>query len=340
MPRGYLKHEKRLVGRKKARGGGGKYTPCPKHFYTRPTITSKLDDPGRFHQDDYLDMLAEDSVYDHDICSRWENNEEIFWMAQEEEGTATIAAACDIASPAMLEDYSLCEKLSELSYVMDESEESDVQSKGASVAASFERIPAVESVVSFSTIADSTEVGQFEPETLSTYSSTPPQCAICFEVKPLASVIKKCSSCHPSACFDCLRRQYIVEAQKSHTSYPLKCFWPACDRVLRETQVQKFALNDSEMEAHYYMAWITKCLQKQAVADGVDIRAFPPEIVACLALAGGWASCPRCKAVITKNGGCDHMTCICGCEFSWGRCSSLYDDLTDRVRRRLESLGV
>ncbi|CAE7370501.1 unnamed protein product [Symbiodinium natans] len=27
--------------------------------------------------------------------------------------------------------------------------------------------------------------------------------------------------------------------------------------------------------------------------------------------------CPKCREYIEKNGGCDHMTCRCGHQFSW-----------------------
>ena len=34
--------------------------------------------------------------------------------------------------------------------------------------------------------------------------------------------------------------------------------------------------------------------------------------------AGGQTKpCPKCKQAITKNHGCDHMTCPCGHEFYW-----------------------
>ncbi|CAB9525481.1 expressed unknown protein [Seminavis robusta] len=31
----------------------------------------------------------------------------------------------------------------------------------------------------------------------------------------------------------------------------------------------------------------------------------------------GWTLCPRCRIVISKGDGCDHMRCVCGWDFSW-----------------------
>ncbi|KAK1758198.1 hypothetical protein QBC47DRAFT_134021 [Echria macrotheca] len=31
----------------------------------------------------------------------------------------------------------------------------------------------------------------------------------------------------------------------------------------------------------------------------------------------GWQRCPRCRRVIEKNQGCNHMSCVCGCEFCY-----------------------
>jgi hypothetical protein len=28
--------------------------------------------------------------------------------------------------------------------------------------------------------------------------------------------------------------------------------------------------------------------------------------------------CPKCKALVTKNGGCNHMSCRCGHSYNWG----------------------
>ena len=35
--------------------------------------------------------------------------------------------------------------------------------------------------------------------------------------------------------------------------------------------------------------------------------------------------CPQCRALVSKNGGCSHMHCICGCDWCW-QCGSEYSD--------------
>lgn len=75
-------------------------------------------------------------------------------------------------------------------------------------------------------------------------------CCICLEEKPLIRLMKKCR-CHPSACKECLREMYIVHSLSDHSKYPLKCFWPGCDRPLRDVQVKKFAFNQKDVEKYY-----------------------------------------------------------------------------------------
>lgn len=35
--------------------------------------------------------------------------------------------------------------------------------------------------------------------------------------------------------------------------------------------------------------------------------------------SGMTRQCPSCKRFITKNGGCDHMRCICGIDYNWSK---------------------
>lgn len=50
--------------------------------------------------------------------------------------------------------------------------------------------------------------------------------------------------------------------------------------------------------------------------------------------------CPRCKAFIMKNGGCDDMTCLCGAEFNWKEyhkeVEKSYQNVKEKYDRLLE----
>ena len=49
--------------------------------------------------------------------------------------------------------------------------------------------------------------------------------------------------------------------------------------------------------------------------------------VKALAEAEGWTRCPQCRYVIEKTDGCDHMDCLCGCEFCYACGETLeYED--------------
>ncbi|CAB9517694.1 RING finger protein [Seminavis robusta] len=186
----------------------------------------------------------------------------------------------------------------------------------------------------------------------------PSVCFICYEEKPLVKVMKKFR--HPFACYDCLRRHYVVNAQQNISNYPLQCFWPDCERILRDAQVQKFVETKEEMLTHYEMEAQAKALRKrlpffkdvhecphcscanlvrpyrgtkrQTIADDTyniectqcsrsfTARKLPAEeILSVLAAIGTmFCNCPSCGAFITKDGGCDHMTCIvCDFDFSF-----------------------
>merc|ERR1712008_74985 len=57
----------------------------------------------------------------------------------------------------------------------------------------------------------------------------------------------------------------------------------------------------------------------------------------------GWAHCPKCKIIISKGAGCDHMRCVCGEEFSWSKSKHNYDPqlkLKCAVIGKIEALPV
>jgi transcription elongation factor Elf1 len=82
-------------------------------------------------------------------------------------------------------------------------------------------------------------------------------CAICLEThKPLIQLMKKCN--HPRACYDCLRKHYVLNARAGITGYPLRCFWPGCDRCVRDVQLRRLVTSEEEMTAHYARASMRK----------------------------------------------------------------------------------
>merc|ERR1712038_1795918 len=46
----------------------------------------------------------------------------------------------------------------------------------------------------------------------------------------------------------------------------------------------------------------------------------------------GWARCPRCKMIISKGFGCDHMQCVCGHDFSWTEALKKKDNRYENVK--------
>jgi len=179
------------------------------------------------------------------------------------------------------------------------------------------------------------------------------ECSICCEVRPLVSLLKKCD--HPPSCHECLREIYINQAQQDISNYPLQCFHPSCRRPVRETQLIQHGLLKSEQELtkHYRLTVMSKAytstkkvtycpecdftskVNKQEIVNcrqcrttyGVEHDEFTTKAstIAAIEAIGndnfghndGWATCPNCKITISKGYGCDHMTCVCGMDFSW-----------------------
>ena len=148
-------------------------------------------------------------------------------------------------------------------------------------------------------------------------------CYLCGkETHSLQKLFHKCQ--HQSACFNCLRSKYVKNVQgkdtdSAHfvvTKYPLECFHPKCRQILRNTQMERFCINDDEMKQYFVAARFAKILQTKLGKEWKELYSISA------ALGCDLCRCPQCKMIITKNGGCDHMTCLCGAEFSWKKNSA------------------
>ncbi|KAL3936814.1 MAG: hypothetical protein SGBAC_007947 [Bacillariaceae sp.] len=137
-----------------------------------------------------------------------------------------------------------------------------------------------------------------------------PKCYLCDKPGKFESLFRSCK--HESACFDCLRHHFVLQA-KDVCKYPLECFHPECNLRLRNTQIERFVRKDQELQDYYD-------LTAKAKMNSVRLGDNWKEILEILREALGSIEiirCPKCQMLITKNGGCDHMTCICGTEFNW-----------------------
>ncbi|KAL7564289.1 hypothetical protein ACA910_014352 [Epithemia clementina (nom. ined.)] len=195
-------------------------------------------------------------------------------------------------------------------------------------------------------------------------------CPICCEDSvPLISLMNTCRKLHDPVCYGCLRRLYVVDAQQSVTNYPLCCFHPNCKTPVGHVQLTSYRLVQSPGELTRYFRFMElakghrggeatatahcpKCDHPRTFkSSGGPNRLFGcrkchfefviPEhqsLVQAMEDLGtdeigpnrGWAHCPRCKMLISKGDGCDHMTCgMCGNHFSWlearARCGKYSD---------------
>lgn len=168
----------------------------------------------------------------------------------------------------------------------------------------------------------------------------PRACAICNDyVGPTL----KCKACSYGACEMCVGRWVDVQLPKCYAQRRLtaRCFNPACEEPIeckvaihtsapahdliralrRRTRLQQNKLYPAAVQVDCpkadcvglgYLGFDTVmcfiCEHQWSIADACA----PSE-----ELPGALKACPRCHSQIEKNGGCDHMTCLCGYEFFW-----------------------
>ena len=88
------------------------------------------------------------------------------------------------------------------------------------------------------------------------------ECPICCNIRPLVKLMKGCN--HPSACAVCLREIYINQAQEDVRNYPLKCYYPTCDRIVTHVQLSNHDLcrSEKELTKHHRFHVLAKAYKK------------------------------------------------------------------------------
>jgi len=137
-----------------------------------------------------------------------------------------------------------------------------------------------------------------------------PCCPICLEApsKPLAL------PCMHIFCTSCICRYGRTLAQQR---LPLSC--PCCKEVVPSVDVEARLPEVWSVQRRRPTSTTAPPMQPWWVNGGHV--SLTPEGRRELARASGLRArlryCPRCAAPVAKNGGCDHMRCVCGCDFSW-----------------------
>ena len=98
------------------------------------------------------------------------------------------------------------------------------------------------------------------------------ECPICFEQAPLIPLSSKCKW-HEPACYKCLQRLYVTEAQKDTKNYPLCCYHPQCRQPVQLAQLEKHNIicTLAEIQNHHDMVLLSK-IQK---IDGIRVVCCP-----------------------------------------------------------------
>ena len=56
---------------------------------------------------------------------------------------------------------------------------------------------------------------------------------------------------HPADCYDCLRTNYVQYAMTDPSNFPLKCFWPGCERTVRDIQMRRLTKSARDWRTYY-----------------------------------------------------------------------------------------
>ena len=175
---------------------------------------------------------------------------------------------------------------------------------------------------------DSDHGSGFDDREVGTLKDVVAKCAICLEIKPLMKLFRKCN--HSLACQDCLKHLYVQHSLNDVTLYPLRCFHPSCDLILRATQLERcldISLHSPEMVKFLRMIELAKGYHDQ---DAIRVIHCPgcdfPRRVRCEAAFEP----PDFEVRAFKCRSCSK-------EYGWrvGRPEQILDDIAVKIEKRI-----
>jgi len=133
-----------------------------------------------------------------------------------------------------------------------------------------------------------------------------PNCAIClFEVGYEGP--PQTLRCGHAYCRPCIGRHVATTLAENR---PPGC--PLCKRSLSAAEAQACCPSATNGAARQFWA-----LPGGPPSSSVSAAPSTSALTDAEVLALGMRRCPRCRTPIEKTGGCDNMTCRCGCRFKW-----------------------
>lgn len=155
------------------------------------------------------------------------------------------------------------------------------------------------------------------------------KCYICGSIRPKSLVRNLSGKClhEEKACRKCLRKLY-VERPYDALHFPLRCFHPDCQHSPRGTAVEGLCQSREETRGYRKHSTLAGINRAKFGEHWKNIFIDLKKVDICLGPL--CCRCPRCNFVILRQGGCNHMTCICGYEFDF-REARLCDYLAKRL---------
>jgi len=124
------------------------------------------------------------------------------------------------------------------------------------------------------------------------------------------------------ACQDCFTRHVHARLEQGMSVITCPCGFTDCMHEVPELMVRNVLTNAEGEMGPVHTEYSQAMAALEAPREGASSHPAGGGLKGAVKLRWaliGTRKCPRCKRRIKKNGGCDHMTCLCGHEMCW-RC--------------------
>jgi hypothetical protein len=183
-------------------------------------------------------------------------------------------------------------------------------------------------------------------------------CSLCFDDKiPIARLRDACGHCTHRCCEDCLKSWYVqnqpgklfLEARARCPfcrSFPVFDVMRFMNREIYAIRARDETISKRGLRSDMYYAWCIQCYRireamprRCAMGSIPDLKKFICEMCienklgfenlenakSALSILPNSRTCPKCKNLVLKTSGCDHIICVCGAHWCF-RCESMFQD--------------